>query len=226
MIPFSGDPFVESGIRPDPEAGNAFSAESGGILVEWRELTAGQTLAVAIGGYHLYRADSVDGAGAPRDFVRIATISETPVGNDTTFTDTAVGVNVRYWYVVRAFTRSTGAEGPPSDTVFYSMSARPLPISPAGELDSSDVAPLRFRYGPQLVGGEVAIHLYRVRPDNERIVLDTVWRSRAHGTFNDPQVVYAGPPLASGASYRWRVDKVLGNQPTGNASRWVTFVAP
>lgn len=222
MIAFSGDPFVERGIRPDPEALDAGSPESGAILVEWRQLPAST---VNIGGYHLYRASESDDDGRPTSFTRIASISETPVGNDTSHSDSLVDPNVRYWYCVRAYTRSTGAEGPPSDTVAFTLTHRPIPVSPSGELDSAEMRPLVFRYGPPLLGGHVAIHLYRVHPQNQRIVLDTVWRQKAYATFNDPSVTYSGPALTPG-SYKWRVDKIFENQPTGNASSWITFVAP
>lgn len=226
MVPFSGDPLVESGIRPDPEAEDADNPQSGGILVEWRNLTSAELGSVLLGSYNLYRADSVDAAGSPVGFERIASIVETPVGNDTSFTDTAVAPNVRYIYAVRAVTRSSGAEGPLSESVDFMLTQRPVPVAPIGEIDSLDMRPLRFRYGPPILGGDVAVHLYRVHPNNERLVIDTVWRTTARGTFADPSVDYTGPALVSGAHYRWRIDKITGRQPIGNASRWVTFVAP
>jgi hypothetical protein len=226
MIAFSGDPFVETGIRPDPEAGDATSPESGGILVEWREPTSEELGAVLVGAYNLYRSDSAGADGKPVGFERIASIAETPVGNDTSFSDTAVAPNVRYWYAVRAATRSSGAEGALSEPVSFTLTQRPVAVAPIGELDSADAAQLRFRYGPPILGGDVAIHLYRVQPNNERVIIDTVWRSLARGTFADPTVEYAGPALVSGAHYRWRIDKITSHQPIGNASSWVTFVAP
>lgn len=222
MIHFSGDPFVEHGLRYDPDAGDAGLSTSGGILVEWNEVV---TAEVTVGGYHLYRA-ATNPAGAPAEFSRIATLVDIPIGNDTSYSDTAVDENIRYWYYVRAYTRGGGAEGPPSDTVFFSLTPRPVIISPIGKVDSVDMLPLTFRFGPATVAGDVAVHLYRVRFDNEFVVLDTVWRKLARASFGNPQVEYSGRPLLSGATYRWRVDKVSGSQPAGNASSWVTFVTP
>lgn len=222
MIPFSGDAFVERGIRADPDAGDAGSPESGGILVEWNELASS---GVTIGGYNLYRARSA-ASGLPGEFSRVAPIIDVPIGNDTSYSDTATDANIRYWYYVRAYTRAGEHEGPPSDTVFFSLTQRPVLVSPIGKVDSADMNPLRFRFGPSVVGGDVAVRLYRVRTDNEQIVLDTVWRELVHATFDDPQFDYTGPQLLSRATYRWRVDKVAGTQPSGNASSWVTFVTP
>ncbi|MBC8144069.1 MAG: fibronectin type III domain-containing protein, partial [bacterium] len=222
MIPYSGDPFIERGIRFDPDAGDAQSIESGGILVEWNEVVTGE---ITIGGYNLYKA-AASSNGTPGEFAHVARIVDVPIGNDTSYSDTALTANIRYWYYVRAYTRGAEVEGPPSDTVFFSLTARPIQYFPIGAIDSAELEPLIFRYGPSVVGGAVALHLDRVRADNERIVLDTVWRKRAHGSFVDPQVVYDGPPLQSNSSYRWRVDKIAGSQPSGNASSWVTFVTP
>jgi hypothetical protein len=225
MIGFTEDLFDEHGIRPDAGAPDPELPGSGGIIVEWRRLAGAELGGVTVGGCKLYRADTTDSQGRPGAFSLIATISELGVDSDTSVTDTSVDANVRYWYVVRAFARNSGVEGPPSDTVHFSLTARPVPIAPIGELDSSSL-PLRFRVGPSLLGGEVAIRLDRVHPENPSVVLDTVWRSHTYSTFAEPEVVYDGPPLVAGAQYRWRVDKVFGTQPVGNASRWVSFVAP
>lgn len=222
MIPFSGDPFIETGIRPDPEA----ASEAGGILLQWREPGAAELDGASIGAYIVYRSDSTRPDGSPAGFHPIASITVIPVGNDTTFSDTTAAPYVRYWYAVGAESRSGGGVGPMSDAVAYTLSVRPIPVAPIGQLDSIDVSPLRFRYGPPILGGEVAIHLYRVHPDNERVVLDTIWRSLGRGTFDDPTVAYDGPALTPGAHYRWRIDKITSRQPIGNASSWVTFVAP
>jgi hypothetical protein len=226
MIAFTIDPFDERGIRPDPLAGEADVTSSGGILVEWERLTPAQLNGVTLGGYHLYRADSTDALGRPGAFTRLATLAESLVGSDSSYTDTAVTANTRYWYTLRAFTRNGGSEGSWSDTVSYTLTDRPVPISPIGVIEDSSDEPIRFRFGPSTVGGEVVVWLDRVHPENDRIVLDTVWRSREHAPFAVPEVVYDGPPLVSNEHYRWRVDKVFGTQPLGNASRWVSFVAP
>ena len=225
MIAFTSDPFDARGIRPDPLVPEA-PGRPGAIFVEWERLDAARLGGVTIGGYHLYRADSTDTQGRPGAFRRIATLTTSALTSDTSYSDTSAAVNVRYWYAVRAFTRNSGAEGPMSDTVHFTLTDRPIPVAPIGSLDSASFYPLRFRFGPPVLGGEVAIQLERVHRENDAVVLDTIWRARAFATFSPPEVVYTGPALVPQEQYRWRVDKVFGVQPIGNSSRWISFVAP
>jgi hypothetical protein len=222
MIPFAGDPFADTGIRPDPEAMEPTSAASGGIIIEWRSVDPAVSGGAPVGGYYVYRSDSSDANGTPAGFVRIARIPRESAGGDTLFSDEHAPQNVRCSYLVKAYAKlDASLESAPSDTVSFTLLERPVSTAPRGDISLPDGAPLRLEFtGP----GYVALRVDEILPENETVVLRRMWRYTGQVTdFSDPHVDYAGEPLVPGRRYRWRVDRIIQGSPQANASRWLTF---
>lgn len=221
MVPFSGDHFSDTGIRPDPDAPDPTSSSSGRIIVEWHQVDNAKLEGARLGGYYLYRSDTSDVNGAPLNFRRIATITGGTPGGDTIYADGDVRQGIRYSYQVSAYSKSDASlESDRSDTVSFTLLDRPVPSMPIGDI-TLGATPLRFGFSSP---GMVALRLDEVLPENETVTVDSVWRYVGQvDDFSDPHVQYGGPALAAGKRYRWRVDRIIQGTPQANASRWVTF---
>ncbi len=225
MIPFQSDPFAVHGIRPDPDAPDEAGSQSGAILIEWSSLDPAVIARDQVGAYRIYRSDSIDDRGNPLAFEAIAEVPITVVGADTLYADTSALLDVGYHYLVRSVSRSDGTvEGPPSDTVAFTLTTRPLPVGPSGPISIDADHPLAFRFSPPEAAGLVAVSLDEVRDDDDRVVVRQVWRRVARADFSNPRIDYDGDPLIQGRRYRWSIRKIFSEgQPLGNASRWTTF---
>jgi hypothetical protein len=225
IVAFQPDPFASSGIRPDSDAPGAEDSRSGAIIVDWNPIDPVLVANLQVGGYYVYRSDSINSSGRPVNFHRIRQVPVTVGGSDTAISDSTVGLNIPYHYFVSAYRRSDPSfEGPPSDTVSFTLTERPLPRAPIGDVMISAGDSLAFRFMPPTAAGLVAIEVDEVHPDDERTVIRSVWRFTGRADFSDPHVTYTDADLLPGRRYRWRVIKIFSQgQPLGNASRWVTF---
>jgi hypothetical protein len=225
MVGFSGDPFSERGIRPDPNAADPGDPGSGAILVEWNAIDPSRLGAVRLGGYRLYRSDTVDAGGRALGFELVRNVALSGTSGDTVVSDSTVRLNRGYSYYVTAYSRSDeSVESDPSDTVRFTLTERPVPLAPSGNIALDSVGGLRLAFGPSSASGYVAVELDETLPSNESVVLRRLMRELFVADFNDPHVVYSGDSLQVGHRYRWRVEKIFPQgQPIGNSSRWVTF---
>ena len=226
MVRFQDDPFLEHGIRPDPNAADPNDPGSGAIVVEWNALDPSRLGAVRLGGYKLYRSDTVDASGVALDFTLVRTVALTGTVGDTVVSDSTARLNRGYAYYVTAFSRSNeDVESDPSDTVRFTLTERPVPLSPSGTIPLDTGGHLRLSFGPTSASGLVAVELDETLAGNEKIVVRRLMRERLVADFNDPHVEYTGEALQSGHRYRWRVEKIFPQgQPLGNSSHWVTFL--
>ena len=227
MVHFQDDPFLERGIRPDPNAALPEDSRSGAIIVEWMSIDTATLDGVRLGGFKLYRSESrPDPLGAASSFELIATLPATVANVDTFYSDSSARQNVAYAYYVTAYSADDRRiESSSSDTVSFTLSERPVPLSPTGRVAPSAHGSLHFRFSPATASGYVAVALDEISADNEQLVLRQMWRERGMAGFYDPSLEYTGDSLRPGHRYRWRVEKIFPQgQPIGNASRWVTFL--
>lgn len=226
LVRFQDDPFLERGIRPDPDAPSPDDPAGGAIIVEWERPGPPELFGVRPGGYRVYRSERIDAAGIATDFELVGVVPASLSNIDTFFSDRTVRQNVGYAYYVTMYGADpAGSESENSDTARFTLTERPVPLSPGGSIEPGGDGPLRFRFSPATASGYVAIELEEISLDNEQLVLRHLWQERGMAGFDEPSLPYSGDPLRPGHRYRWRVEKIFPQgQPIGNASRWVTFL--
>lgn len=207
----------ETGIRPWPEAA---ANGVGGIRLEWHPLDP-----LKVGGYRIYRSDTTDSSGRPLNFRELVTLEYGTTAEDTAYVDLSVTHWRSYFYRVHALDRSPQRrEGPPSDTVRFTLEPPPVPLTPIGAVDSDSVI---FRWSNNV--GYVVIRVFEADSLNLERVLRPVWVfAGVPLDYSRPQIRYnqdgRAEPLQPGKFYRWRISRVTPGRPErGASSVWRTF---
>jgi hypothetical protein len=211
------DSVIETGIGQDPT--------SGGIFLQWYN-------DVNAAGYKVFRADSTNLRGDPINFRVVGNVITSGTPSDTSMVDVlSVQAGVKYYYFVRAY-KSDGALSDPSDTVSYTLEARPILYYPTA--NSSISLPFSFFDWNDYAGGGYTV--VRVM-DNTSIPGSIIWvsgrfRANVHGSDHDPNINFnsdgrATGRILAGHIYQWRVDKFdvdsTGRMYEGARSAWGTF---
>lgn len=219
MIPYSGSPFIDSGIRPYPDAEGV-----GAIIIEWNNSLKLKETSIKkdFGGYYLYRSSEVDSNGVPFKFVKIRTLIAASGEVDSIVIDPEVDIEKTFFYFVKGFSKIDNSnEGPSSDTVNFTLVKKPILQFPKGEVTDS-VSTFTFN---NISGGEVSIQVYEVDHDEKNIPLDTLWQEKFSIPLSNSiqKIGYNGKRLINGRTYKWRLDKTFGNNPRAASSKWSIF---
>ncbi len=144
---------------------------------------------------------------------------------DTAYVDNAVTHWRTYFYRVHALDRSPQRrEGPPSDTVRFTLEPPPIPVAPIGAVAPDSVI---FRWSNNV--GYVVLRVFEADSLNPAVLVRPVWVFA--GTpldYSRPQIRYnqdgRAQPLEKGKLYRWRISRITPGRPErGASSIWQTF---
>lgn len=199
---------VEHGIDAVPD--------ENGIYLEWYP-----NVEKNLGGYVIYRSEEID-----RNFVQITKISRAATGTiDTSFVDTTVALNRRYYYFVRAFD-DLDQFGEASDTVTYKLWVKPILSSPVGVISNPGTVKFVWDFDANFIPNEFVFRLEKEGAEGfknfftkDSLFLDDY---SPHQEWDVGKLTIS-PPLTTG-TYRWRIDP-LGNEDfCGAESKWMVFV--
>ena len=207
------DSVVETGIRQDPN--------TGGIILQWYRMPG-------VLGYDIFRSDTIDSKGNPMEFTLVLNVAQNSAVNDTSALDPSVGVGLRYFYYVSAYS-SEAVHSLPSDTISYELINRPVAVYPGGKTPTVNANGLHFAWYDATGGGYTVI---RVRSISV-VPFVTIWVSRRFQIFHSyPSLSFnfdstATQQLVYGDSYEWRVERfnvdASGRPYEGSTSVWETF---
>lgn len=200
------DAVEEKGIDAVPE--------SDAIYLEWFPVNDMDLVA-----YDIFRQAN-DSSGT---FIKVGSVQR-QFENEvlpTSFIDSTVSLNVRYYYYVEARDEA-GLSSEPSEKTSYMLVDKPSLQSPSGVMQdtlfvwdfSENYVPLEFVFRLERKEGEnfVPFHLY-VGDLQFNLLAHQEWGMHRLQLFNLPP-----------GFYRWRID-VLGSEPNqGAESNWKTFV--
>jgi len=191
---------VESGIDAIPEAD--------AIRLEWIPSAEEE-----VTDYAIYRSDD---EGGPYNLIAIASVP------DSVFEDSAVSLDTRYYYYVRAM----GGEGmmsESSDTLDYMLIEKAVRLIPGGE--TNDSRPHLSWEDPN--SPPKAYYVIRVV---EVASGDIIWISLVPSSYSDREtVLFNGDgtattdSLISSIDYQWRVDIIGSEDNSGSESNWNTI---
>jgi len=197
MIPETADTSsVERGIDAVPEG-------------DWIQLEWTHPEKETIRSYDIHRGNSADSL--------FRFIAET---TDTVFIDKIDSVGSRYFYFVKAVNHD-GVASQPSDTVSYRLIAKPVDLSPIGDIENTK--PIFSWRDPN----EPPEASYVIRVVQEQ-TMKTVWIAEVPSNYEYMQTtVYNQDGLAhdsllvSEKDYLWRVDIRGSESHSGSESPWM-----
>ncbi len=197
---------VEHGIDAIPE--------KDAIFLEWHPNTEKN-----LAGYIVYRSEVENS-----QFVEVGKITKYYEKIDTTFTDSLVALNTRYYYFVRAFD-DLNQIGDPSDTVSYKLWVKPVLFAPVGAISDPTTIVFIWEFNASFVPNTFVFRIERLGSSGFTNFFTQDFSLGDDYTPHQEWEISKLPlssPLPTGM-YRWRIDPI-GNEPLyGAESNWMMF---